>query len=71
MQAIHQPMIKNLEPAILGNAGSWFATLVTWQTAQQVLAVVATFCSVLVSLATLLWIRKQSRALDEKNKDSN
>lgn len=51
------------------NGLSWFGTIVTFQHVQAVVTLVAGVGSIAVSVATVLWIRKQARALDRREKE--
>lgn len=43
------------------NFGAWLAAVVTWAGISQATSLFATGAAVTVSIASLLWIRKQSR----------
>jgi len=60
------PVIKNNVAPLAGNVGTWLATLLSYQSAQATLTLIATAFSITVSLVTLLWIAKQWR---DKNRD--
>lgn len=52
---------------IFANAASWVATLASIQVLKEALQIVALFCSILVSLGSLWWIKRQARSLDRKD----
>lgn len=50
------------------NAGTWLATIASWGAAREIVSLIATIAAISVSVASLLWIRKQSRAFDEERR---
>lgn len=52
-----------------GNLLSWFAAIWSLSTIQQVAGILAGLGSFVVSIATIVWIRKQANALDNKLKE--
>jgi hypothetical protein len=52
----------------LANLFPWIGTLISLQTVQVVVAILSGLASIGVSIASILWIRKQARALDEAGK---
>ena len=57
--------LDQLRVAML-NGLSWFGTIVTFQHVQAVVTLVAGVGSIAVSVATVLWIRKQAKAMDRR-----
>ena len=51
------------------NGLSWVGTGITLQHVQTVVAILAGLASVVVSIVSILWIRKQARALDKRWRD--
>lgn len=52
----------------LANLFPWLGTIISLQTVQVVVAILSGVASIAVSIASILWIRKQARALDESAK---
>lgn len=52
---------------IVANAASWVATLASIQVFKEALQIVALFCSILVSLGSLWWIKRQAQSLDKRD----
>lgn len=50
------------------NLGAWLATVASWGAARELVSLIATLAAISVSVASLVWIRKQSRAFDEERK---
>jgi hypothetical protein len=53
---------------LLANLVPWLGTIISLQNVQVIVAILSGVASIAVSIASILWIRKQARALDEAAK---
>lgn len=64
-------MSMNNFKILAANAASWMATIISVELLKDFLQVLALIASILVSIGSLWWIRKQAIDLTEKNKRGN
>lgn len=55
----------------LANMGSWFATIASMTAVKDVLQILCFLASLIVSICSIWWIRRQARVLDEKSKQEH